>query len=286
MIQATILSNRGVLSIRGKDKFTFLQGLVTNDVSKIAKGQAIYAALLSPQGKFQYDLFIIADNAGEWLIDCERDRAEMLLKRLSLYKLRSDVTLENRSDTHTVLAVWEGSPPQEEIVFLDPRLSEFGSRMIVPTEKMSEICHRTSLTLAPFDAYDLYRLTWGIPDGSRDILIDRGIILECGFEELKAIDWNKGCYMGQELTARTHYRGLVRKRLLPVRIEGGTPAFQAPIIQDGAEVGDMRTALKGHGIAMIRLEALQKPLPFSCETATVIPYIPEWMVLPTPNLEG
>jgi hypothetical protein len=210
----------------------------------------------------------------------------MLLKRLSLYKLRSDVALENISDTHTVLAVWKGFLPQEGITFPDPRLTEFGSRMIVPSQKISEICHRASLTLAPFDAYDLYRLTWGIPDGSRDILIDRGVILECGFEELKAIDWNKGCYMGQELTARTHYRGLIRKRLLPVRIEGDTPTFQAPIIQDGVEVGDMRTALKGHGMAMIRLEALQKPLPFSCETATVIPYVPAWMVLPTPSLEG
>ncbi len=87
--------------------------------------------------------------------------------------------------------------------------------------------------------------------------------------------------MGQELTARTRYRGLIRKRLLPVRIEGDVPSFQALIIQDGIEVGDMRTALKGQGIAMIRLEALQKPLPFSCEGATVIPYVPDWMILPT-----
>ena len=288
MTQATVLSNRGVCRIRGKDKLAFLQGLITNDVNKITTDQAIYAALLSPQGKFQYDLFIIASAADDdaWLIDCDRDRAELLIKRLSLYKLRSDVTLENMSDTHTVLAVWGDVVPQEGIAFPDPRLSAFGSRMIVPTESVPEICHQASLTLTPFDDYDLYRLTWGIPDGSRDIVVDRGVILECGFDELNAIDWNKGCYMGQELTARTRYRGLIRKRLLPVRIEGGAPAFQAPIMQDDIEVGDMRTTLKGHGIAMIRLEALQKPLPFSCKDATVIPYVPDWMALPAQSEEG
>ncbi len=180
MTNATVLSNRGAVRIRGQDKLAFLQGLITNDVNKISTDQAIYAALLSPQGKFQYDLFIVASAANDdaWLIDCDRDRAEMLIKRLSLYKLRSDVTLENISDTHTVLAIWEGSPPKKEIAFPDPRLSGFGSRMIVPTESVSDICHLVSLTLTPFDEYDLYRLTWGIPDGSRDILVDRGIILE------------------------------------------------------------------------------------------------------------
>jgi len=123
-------------------------------------------------------------------------------------------------------------------------------------------------------------LKLGIPDGNRDVIVDRGILLECGFEELNAIDWNKGCYVGQELTARTRYRGLVRKRLIPVCIQGQTPGFQSPVLQNGLEVGEMRTVKGEWGIAMIRLEALSKPQSFHAGSATLIPHLPEWMKLP------
>lgn len=301
MLYGTILPDRGVLRITGKDRATFLQGLITNDVEKITPDQGIYAALLSPQGKFQYDLFIVAcqDDKGEdsWLLDCDRHRADMLLKRLSLYKLRSDVTIENRSDQFAVCALFGCHPlnilnlpsragAAESVrgrgsIFVDPRLSALGMRAILPEDKAQDFFDNQRTTLASVEDYELHRLKLGAPDGSRDVLIDRGVLLECGFDELNAIDWDKGCYMGQELTARTRYRGLVRKRLMPVRIQGDTPAFQSPILQEGKGVGEMRTAVQGWGIAMIRLEALSKPLPFSCGNATVIPHIPQWMRLPS-----
>ena len=305
MTYAAVLPNRGILRITGKDRAAFLQGLITNDVGKITLKQGIYAALLSPQGKFQYDLFMTAcintDGQEAWLMDCDRDRAEALLKRLSLYKLRSDVIIENVCDQFAVLAVWGSSgvldtlglcaspggarPLKEGSAFVDPRLVELGARIILPQDKIQNFYESAGITFTSFDNYDFHRLKVGVPDGSRDILVDRGVLLECGFDELNALDWNKGCYMGQELTARTRYRGLVRKRLIPVCIEGETPTFQSPILQEGAEVGDMRTATKEWGIAMLRLEALSKSLPFQCGSATLIPHIPHWMCLPSLNEE-
>lgn len=298
MIYATHLPTRGLLRLTGKDRAAFLQGLVTNDVEKITPDHTIYAALLSPQGKFQYDLFIGAHHE-EWLMDCDggpnQERIEALLKRLSLYKLRSDVTLENISDAWDVGALWGlkaletlNLPPKPGatkaleggLIFVDPRLAELGARVILPTAKMADFWKTVEATPTPFEDYDLHRLKLGIPDGGRDVLVDRGILLECGFDELNALDWHKGCYMGQELTARTRYRGLIRKRLVPVHIQGRTPPFETPIIQDGTEVGEMRTAIQDWGLAMLRLEALSKPLPFECGSALLIPQIPNWMCLP------
>jgi folate-binding protein YgfZ len=296
MTQGLLLPNRGVLKISGKDRADFLQGLITNDVDKITPEKGIYAALLSPQGKFQYDLIIVAfkDSSGDevWLMECDRDRADALLTRLSLYKLRSEVVLENVSDFFSVYVVWDGGYGNPSRVgqtklldggvgFVDPRSTELGARFIFSQDKAHDFFETHEISLTSFEDYDLHRIKLGVPDGSRDVLIDRGILLECGFDELNAIDWGKGCYMGQELTARTRYRGLVRKRLIPVHIHGETPPFQSPILQDNREVGELRSTQKDWGIAMLRLEALHKSLPFSCGNATVTPHIPEWMCLPS-----
>lgn len=299
MTYAAVLPNRGVLRITGKDRAAFLQGLITNDVGQITLEQGIYATLLSPQGKFQYDLFMTAcmdgDDQEAWLIDCDRDRAEALLKSLSVYKLRSEATIENICDQFAVLAIWGhpgvldtlglcsapgvARPLKEGSAFVDPRLLELGARIILPQDKIQSFYESAGITFTTFEDYDLHRLKLGIPDGSRDVLVDRGVPLECGFDELNAIDWHKGCYVGQELTARTRYRGLIRKRLIPVHIQGDTPIFQSPVLQGGVEVGEMRTAVKEWGIAMLRLEALSKPLPFQCGNATLKPHIPHWMCL-------
>jgi len=305
MTQATLLTHRGILKISGKDRAAFLQGLITNDVNKISDEQAIYAALLSPQGKFQYDLFLSAfkDSQGQevWMMECDRDRADALQKRLSLYKLRSDVTVENMNNDYSIYAIYgshhsnkldisfqrgAAKPIDGGVAFVDPRLLELGIRAYVPVDKAVNFLKTLDIDLSSYEDYDRHRVKLGIPDGPRDVLIDKGILLESGFDELNAIDWKKGCYMGQELTARTRYRGLIRKRLIPVRIQLGQiqeemPTCESPIFQEGVEVGEMRSIVKEWGIAMIRLEALRKSLPFSCGDATVTPHIPPWMCLPS-----
>lgn len=302
MIQATLLPNRRVLRVTGADRAAFLQGLVTNDVTQITCEQAIYAALLSPQGRFQYELFISAVNS-DWLIDCDcsagPERAEALVKKLDLYKLRSQVMIENVSKMWSVMALWNSQAPTMadvsslrkqfpdfKLIFTDPRLPELGCRLFLPQNQVKKVFGRLKIQRAFSDDYDLHRLMLGIPDGSRDMIIDRGIPLECGLDELNAIDWNKGCYMGQELTARTRYRGLVRKRLIPVTIEGNPPLFQAPVFQDGKEVGEMRTSQRGYGLALLRLESLSLPLPFYTGDTFIKPFVPGWMRLPAVNEGG
>ncbi len=266
----TELPHRTIIQLNGVDKVPFLQGLVTNDVTKIDKENPVYTAFLTPQGKFLFDLFIF-QVGDSWWIDCERARANALIKHLTMYKLRSQIELMDLSSTYRVFAQWGESFTEEGIVINDPRLSQLGQRIYLETEQES----------LPLSTYDAHRLSLGVPDGSRDIPIDKGIILECGFDELHAIDWNKGCYMGQELTARTRYRGLVRKRLLPVLIEGNAPEPHTPIFLNEAEVGDIRTSANGYGLALLRLENIRDTLPaLKCGEATLKPYVPNWMQLP------
>jgi folate-binding protein YgfZ len=130
-----------------------------------------------------------------------------------------------------------------------------------------------------FAEYDRRRLALGIPDGSRDLVLDKTILLEAGFDELNGVDWNKGCYIGQELTARTKYRGLIKKRLFPVRVDGPAPEAGALVMQDGHEAGEMRSSRDGVGLALLRLETIGKGR-LTAGDATVSPSTLEWMRLP------
>ena len=131
-----------------------------------------------------------------------------------------------------------------------------------------------------FAAYDRLRLALGVPDGSRDLVLDKSILLEAGFDELNGVDWQKGCYIGQELTARTKYRGLIKKRLLPVTIDGSAPAPGTIVTADGREAGEMRSSRDGRGLALLRLEtALQEKLTLVAADAVLVPSIPGWMRL-------
>ncbi len=239
------LNHRTLIELQGPDKETFLQGLLTQDVRKIEEGKALYATLLTPQGKFLHDLFLIA-KGDSWFIDCERERVADLLKRLNIYKLRSKVVLLDRSHDFQVLVSLADST--ELSCFLnvtDPRHADLGNRLYV--EKNTHIP-----PLDTFEIYDEHRIRLCIPDGSRDLPIERAVILEYGFESLGALDWNKGCYMGQELMARTHYRGLIRKKLICVDFKESPPAFGEDItLQDGTE-GKMCSSCGHIGLVLIK----------------------------------
>ncbi|RVT96718.1 folate-binding protein [Rhodovarius crocodyli] len=263
----SILSQRGVVAISGADRVHFLQGLVSNDVARAAPGQAVWAALLTPQGKWLADFFIFAAEDA-LLLDVERAQAPMLVARLSKFRLRAKVALEDASDRLAVLAGW-GDAPMPEGAAPDPRLPEAGWRALVAPGS------------APEDAaaYEAHRLALGLPDGSADMRAEHSVLLEAGFDELHGVSWDKGCYMGQELTARTKYRGLVKRRLVPVAIEGAAPEPGALITLDGAEVGEMRSAQGTRGMALLRLAALEAPA-LSCGEAVLRPEVPAWMKLP------
>jgi tRNA-modifying protein YgfZ len=188
----------------------------------------------------------------------------MVQQRLTRYRLRSRVAL-NATDL-LVYVAWHGEPDLTGIVARDPRLPEAGWRVLAAAPIMAN---------ASEDDWDLYRLGLGLPDGSRDLESEKSVLLEAGFDELNGVSWTKGCYMGQELTARTKYRGLVKRRLVPVRINGEVPLPGAPLLRDGREVGTMRSARGQHGMAVVRLEALESAL--TSDGTTVTPLVPGWM---------
>jgi len=276
-----LLPHRGVVAVAGEDRIPFLQGLVSNDVTKVAPTKAIWAALLTPQGRFLNDMFVVDAGFKTLLLETERDRAPALAKKLALYKLRSKVTIEDRSAAMDVAAVF--GPGAEKcnavpgaLSFIDPRLPALGVRVLLPA---GEAAKRLGLPEAPLAEYEALRLSLGVPDGSRDLPVEKALLLESGFDELHGIDFEKGCYMGQELTARTKYRGLVRKRLFPVKVEGPLPAPGTLIERDGQEVGEIRSGAGDRAIAMLRLEALTADA-LTADQARIVPQKPDWMRLP------
>jgi tRNA-modifying protein YgfZ len=263
MTKIAALPARAALAVTGEDRVSFLQGLVSNDVADAAPGRTVWAALLTPRGKWLADFFILSDGE-RLLLDCERAQLPMLQQRLSRYRLRSRVAL-NEAEL-LVYAVWDGDPEVSGVVARDPRLPEAGWR-VLSAEPVA--------VNATEEEWDLHRLSLGLPDGSRDMEAEKSILLEAGFDELHGVSWTKGCYMGQELTARTKYRGLVKRRLVPVRIEGEAPPAGAPILLEGREVGTMRSSAGRQGMAVVRLDALENVL--HCDGATITPATPKWM---------
>jgi folate-binding protein YgfZ len=155
-------------------------------------------------------------------------------------------------------------------------------RAILPAADAAAQLSEAGFLAETHDAYDRHRLALGLADGSRDMELERTILLECGFDELHGVDWEKGCFLGQELTARTKYRGLIRKRLIPVLVEGPLPEPGAPILKEDREVGEMRSGSGDLGLAMLRLEALEAgagPAPFMAGEARLTPRLPDWLKL-------
>ena len=289
-----LLDDRGVLAVGGPDRRQFLQGLISNDVDKVGADRARYAALLTAQGKYLHDFTMVECALGAdaaILLDAEAGRLADLKRRLSLYRLRAKVSLDARPDLAVAAVFGDGAiatfglvdqpgaarPFAAGIAFVDPRLAALGARCILPRSDAPAALTRAGLHEADFAAWDAHRLGLGIPDGGRDLELEKSILLEAGFDELNGVDWNKGCYIGQELTARTKYRGLVKRRLMPVAISGPPPAPGTPISADGQEVGEMRSSRDGVGLALLRIDAALGGRRLTAGDAVLIPERPLWM---------
>ena len=292
-----VLDDRGILAVSGPDRRAFLQGLVSNDVDKIAADRALYAALLTAQGKYLHDFIMAAAGEAIWL-DAEAARLADLKRRLSIYRLRAKVTLDELPELAVAAVFGDGvfgvlNLPEQPgaarpfaggLALVDPRLAALGARVILPRTELREALVAAGVAQADFAAYDRHRLALGIPDSSRDLIVEKSILLESGFDELNGVDWQKGCYIGQELTARTKYRGLIKKRLFPVRIDGPTPAPGTVLSLDGKEAGEMRSSRDGFGLALLRLDAAAQDRGLSADGATLAAMRPDWMRLESENL--
>jgi hypothetical protein len=251
------LENRAVLAVDGPDAVAFLQGLITHDALLVAPGRAVFAGLLSPQGKALFDFHLHAGDGGAILIDVATEKADALLKRLSMYKLRKAVTLARRDDL-AVLASWPGGAPA------DARASALGSRWIGAAGSAP----------AGADAYDAHRLSVGVPD-SADIGSDDLLWLETGADLLDGVSFTKGCYVGQENTARMHHRDKVRRRLVPVTLAGDPGDAVEVKDGEGRACGKLRSRRGDAAIVHLRLEEAGKPLFLGDAAVTV--RRPEWL---------
>ena len=291
-----LLPGRAVLAIEGEDARGLLQGLVSNDVRRLAPDRAIYATLLTPQGKFLHDFFI-ATLGDRLLVDCEAERRDDLERRLTFYRLRAKVTLAADDDC-VVAALWgdtaaaglseaslsatEGSagPFAGGIAYVDPRLAAAGVRAFLPRGSAAEAIGAAGFAAATAEDYDRARLSLALPDGSRDIAVEKSFLLENGVDDLNGVDFDKGCYVGQELTARTKHRATIRKRLYRVDVDGALPEPGTPVTIDGRAAGEMRSGRDTIGLALLRVEQLAKAaeagIPLTCGDARLTPVKPGW----------
>ena len=174
------------------------------------------------------------------------------------------------------------------IAYVDPRLASLGVRVILPSADAEQDLRNAGATAESADRYDSHRLALGVPEGGRDLVVEKSTLLESNYDALNAISWDKGCYLGQELTARMKYRGLVKKRLMPVAVGGTLPAAGTPITLDGREVGEMRSGRDGFAIALLRLDAVARAAepggaPLMADDATIVVRDTGWMPMPQPS---
>lgn len=273
-LSAAHLSTRGVIALSGADRQTFLQSVITNDSTLLTPGQPLYAALLTPQGKYLHDFILVADGE-RILLDVEAARRADLIRRLTLYRMRSKVEISDLSAELAVVALWGDAVgtqlPANAVRYADPRLGALGERAIMTQADLA------ALPLGDEAAYDRYRLGYGIPDGAADFEVERTLILEGNLDALNGVSFTKGCYVGQELTARTKHRGKVRKRLLPVTVAGPLPEPDTPILKDEREIGTLRSGRGGRAMALLRVEDISFGAAYPCGAATVVPERPDWL---------
>jgi folate-binding protein YgfZ len=246
-----ILEDRGILYINGKDGKEFLQNMISNDINKVNEDNSCFASLLSPQGKFLF-AFIIAKHKSGYFIDCEKSQTEALFKQLSIYKLRSKVEIMNLSNEFVVAAFngekflkFEGAKDipghtikyREDSILLDPRNKDLGARLIINLEKLYLSLKKLELKDSPVDEYYQLSHELGIPQRNMNELQNKLFGIECNFEELNGIDFKKGCYVGQENTARIKLKNKLSKRLLPIEIIEGELNQDDLIYNGDFEVG-------------------------------------------------
>jgi folate-binding protein YgfZ len=258
------LANRALIAVSGADWRSFLQGQLTQDVDTLVPGEIRFGALLSPQGRLLFDLFIVGREDGCWL-DVATERRAALIQRLSLYRLRAKVTLE--ADETPVSALFPAEPRVGWLV--DPRLSALGLRGYGAARP-------ADATLADLDAYITHRLSLGVAD-TADWGDDRTYPIEANFDLLNAIDFKKGCFVGQETTSRMKRRGQIKNRMMPITFDGPPPAAGTEVLAGDLRAGEVLSGLPGRAMALVRLDRIGGALTVDGRATVTAPG--EWLGL-------
>jgi hypothetical protein len=266
------LEERCLVKVAGAEAELFLQNLVTNDMTGIRPDQIFYSCLLTPQGRFLHDFFVSRDRES-FFLECETQRREDLIRRLKIFKLRAKVTIE---DCHGLFYVYAATERPEKIpVFQDPRLSELGYRFYLPAGQ------KYPNALSP-EKYRDRHISLGVPEGSKDIKPEVDTLANVNLDYLNAVSWDKGCYVGQEITAMTKNRGVVKKRM--VIVSGHMLTAGDTLSHHGHGVGEIRSvnSLRTQGLAVLKLSALNdpaSPLIAGADGAEVSAQLPKWLKL-------
>jgi len=287
-----ILEDRGIIFVQGQDAKEFLQNIITNDINKVNETNSCFASLLTPQGKYLFDFLIIKHKNG-YFIDCEKKQTENLYNQLNLYKLRSKIEILNLSNEFVVAALshekfleFETSKDlpgctikyREDPIFLDPRKKELGARIIINLEKLYLSLKKLDLSSSNVDEYYKFSHEIGIAQKNTDQLKNKIFGIECNFEELNGLDFKKGCYVGQENTARIKLKDKISKKLLPIEILEGSIKVDDEISINEIKLGKILISEK-YPFALIKFkdENFEFNKKLNCGSASIKILRPEWL---------
>jgi len=254
--KAALLEDRGVVSVGGEDAASFLQGLLTNDVETLNPGEARYAGLLTPQGKILFDMIVVRAPAGAgaaFLIDCAAAQAPDLARRLGFYKLRARVSIADESAARGVAAFW-GAPPDrlpEGAIYADPRDPRLGWRAILPRAAATAVGTEHAAT------YEALRIDAVVPKGGVDFAYGDAFPYDANFDLLNGVDFQKGCYVGQEVVSRMKHRGTGRKRVARVKLAADAPPAGTPVFDGELPVGALGSSSGREALALLRLDRVE-----------------------------
>jgi tRNA-modifying protein YgfZ len=300
-MKAALLPDRGVVKVAGDGARSFLHGLVTVDILSLKPAEGRFCALLTPQGKIIADFMVTAvpaKDGGGFFLDVPRALAGSIVDKLNVYKLRAKVLVEDLSDVLGVLAVWNGGTQREHARcegagdevgprFADPRLPTLGLRVMLPPQRAAKVAAALDAALVESSEYEAHRIGLGVPRGGLDFTYGDAFPHETDMDQFGGIDFNKGCYVGQEVVSRMEHRGSARTRAVPVRYGVGAPEAGVAVLAGERQVGTMGSAACGNGIALLRLdrvaEAHSRGEPLTAGGVPITVVKPDWARFAVPD---
>ena len=277
--------NKSILKISGSDRFKFLQGMVSNDLSILNDYNSIYCAFLTPQGKFLYDFYII-NHKNFYYLECLKKKEKEIIKKFQLYKLRAEVNFIKMQDMVSILVnndlkkKFEENKIENLIYFTDPRNKNFFLKGFCRTSSIKFLQNKFGLSKIDQNDYEKIRIYNTIPEAEKDIEVGKTLLLEARFDKLNGISWEKGCYIGQEVTAITNYRGKLKKQIYGVKIDGKISSNE--ITYNGKSVGILTSHMDDYGIALLNIKetenCINKTQTLKSNEALLNPFNPNWVI--------